>query len=90
MSPCKTTYPDILATAYVKREKTLIAVASWASENVDVRLIVDWKSLGLKEENMIFKIPEINGYQHAAILNTKQSIPIDPGKGLLIEVVAVE
>ena len=39
--------PDVLATAYVKQDKTLIALASWAPEKTEVRLRVDWQALGL-------------------------------------------
>jgi hypothetical protein len=45
--PIKTDHPDVLATAYVRPKEVLIAVGSWAKEDVRVRLEVGWAALGL-------------------------------------------
>ena len=46
-NPVTTDRKDVLATAYVKEGKTLIALASWSGEPVKVHLTFDWKRLGL-------------------------------------------
>ena len=46
-NPVKTGRADVLATAYVRDGRTMVALASWAKDAVDVRLAIDWKALGL-------------------------------------------
>ncbi len=48
--PVRTGREDVLATAYVKPGKTLVALASWAPATTAVRLQIDWKALGLERE----------------------------------------
>ena len=45
--PVKADRADVLATSYVRNGRTMVALASWAKERVDVRLAIDWKALGL-------------------------------------------
>jgi hypothetical protein len=79
-----TSDPDVLATAYVKDGKTLISLASWANENRNVRLHIDWKGIGLKESNSIIYAPKIDKFQPERSFQADEEIPIEPGKGWLI------
>ena len=45
--PVQTGNPEIPATVYVKKDKSLIALASWAKEPTEINLKIDWKALGL-------------------------------------------
>ena len=82
-NPVKTDNPEVLATIYKKKDAVLVAVASWAGEDVMAKLTIDWKSLGLKPSPTM-NVPAVKDFQ------TKQSIPVNgtflvpKGKGLLI------
>lgn len=83
--PVKTGHEDVLATAYViKRKKTMIALASWAKEDVTCKLAVDWKALGLNSKKVQLTAPAITDFQSASVFNPGDEIPIPKGKGWLL------
>jgi hypothetical protein len=88
-SPVKTGNKDILATVYRKRDqggktRALIALASWAKDAVDVRLAVDWKSLGLDPKKARLRAPGIEKFQPAAEFRPGDPLRVEPGKGWLL------
>ena len=86
-APVKTGRDDVLATSYVRKgNKTLIAIASWAPQTVDVRLAVDWKALGLSPGRVSLTAPEIAGFQPRASFKPSDVVSVEPGKGWLIVV----
>jgi hypothetical protein len=82
--PVRTGRQDVLATAYVKQGTTLVAVASWASEPVDVKLSVDWPALGLDPAKTGFYAPAVPGFQMAALFQPNEKIPVAPTRGWLL------
>jgi len=84
--PVHTSHPDIYATAYVKKGKTLISVASWADQVVQVRLIIDWKAIGIDENKASLIAPEIKDFQEARTFRPTEAIPVEPLKGWLVYV----
>jgi hypothetical protein len=82
--PVKVDRADVLATSYVRNGRTMVAVASWAKERVDVRLSIDWKALGLDPATATITAPAIEGIQDAATFAVDQPIRVEPGKGWLI------
>ncbi|HIJ72506.1 MAG TPA: hypothetical protein HPP83_00245 [Candidatus Hydrogenedentes bacterium] len=82
--PVRTGHADILATAYRKPGKTLMAVASWADEKTAVRLEIDWAALGLGAERAHLFAPYIPNYQKSALFGPDEAIPIAPGRGWLL------
>ncbi|MET3651040.1 glycoside hydrolase domain-containing protein [Dyella japonica] len=86
-TPVKTNRDDVLVTSYVRKgSKTLIAIASWAPQKVDVRLAIDWKALGLSARRVRWTAPEIAGFQPKASFKPGDVISVEPGKGWLIVV----
>lgn len=83
--PVKTDNPNVLATVYVRKEKALIALASWAEEPVESRLRIDWKALGMNEPDARLQATEIPEFQPGATFRSDDPIPIEPGKGWLLE-----
>ncbi|HQR66486.1 MAG TPA: DUF6067 family protein, partial [Thermoanaerobaculia bacterium] len=83
-SPVRTGRTDVLATAYVRDGKTMVALASWAKEAVEVRLAVDWKALGLDEGRVRVSAPGIDGFQPSRAFDPSAPIPLEPGKGWLL------
>jgi hypothetical protein len=82
--PVKTTDPDVLATAYVKKGKTLVSIASWAKMPVRVRLDVDWKALGLDPAKAHLYAPAIEQFQHEGLFSPSDEIPVVPARGWLL------
>lgn len=86
-TPVKTSRDDVLVTSYVRKgKKTLIAIASWAPQKVDVKLAVDWKALGLSPGKVTLTAPSVTGFQPQATFKAGDAIPVEPGKGWLIVV----
>ena len=82
--PLRTDNPNVLATAYVKENKTLISLASWNASSVSVRLSIDWTRLGLDPATTLLIAPEIQDFQHAGAFRPDERIAIEPGKGWLL------
>ncbi len=79
-TPVKTDCPDVLATLYKGRGRSIIAVASWADTDRSVRITADIPY------SKIFQ-PEIIGYQSESNgINLDQAIVIPKGKGFLFVV----
>jgi hypothetical protein len=82
--PVKTDNKDILATAYVRKDRVLISIASWAKGPVNCKLKIDFKSLGFDPAQMILDAPEIKNFQDAKIFGVNDPIPIQPEKGWML------
>jgi len=88
-TPVKTGNPDVLATSYVRKgDKTLVSIASWAPATAKVKLIIDWKALGLDPAHVRLVAPAVEGFQPAATFRPGDEIAVEPGKGWLLELEA--
>ena len=81
--PVKTDNQDVMATAYVRQRKTLIAVATWTETPVECRLSIDWDALGLDPQKANLYAPPIEGYQEAALFGPTDPIYMLPRRGWL-------
>lgn len=79
--PVRTSHKDVRATAYVGKNRTLVAVASWAERPVRVKLEVDWKALGLKRAKTLLRAPRIEHFQEFATFRPVDEIPVRPQRG---------
>jgi hypothetical protein len=78
---------DVKATCYVNLgKKTLVAVASWAPENVTISLSnVDWSTLGLEAGVVKTVVAHaIPSFQPARTWQIVEPIQVEPGKGWLL------
>ena len=82
--PVRTDHPDILATAYVRKGKTLVALASWAAQPAQCQLVVDWDRLGLDPDKARFTAPKVAGFQEAQVFTAGGPLPVEPGKGWML------
>ena len=82
--PVQTGDPKLKASVFRKPGKTAIALASWAPQATTVKLVVDWKALGLDPAKARLTAPEIKGFQEAALFAPGDAIPIALGKGWLL------
>jgi hypothetical protein len=81
--PVKTDDDMIKATAYVRKGKTLIAVASWTDDK-KVKLTIDWEAIGLDRSKATLRAPAIPNFQDEATYKPGQPIPIPTGRGVLL------
>ena len=79
--PVKTGRDDILATAYVRKGRTLVAIASWAPTVEECKLKIDWKALGLDPAKATLYAPPVEGIQPAAQFKPDEAFPVVPGRG---------
>jgi hypothetical protein len=83
-NPIKTDNKDVLATAYVKDKKVMIAIASWAQDDTKFKLSIDWKALGIDPAKAKLVAPEITNFQPGSQFNPNDEIPVSKGKGWLL------
>ncbi len=83
-NPVKTTNEKVLATVYKKKDAALISIASWADDDVDVQLKIDWKKLGIDKNKAIITAPEVKNFQPSKIFSINDKIPVAKNKGWLL------
>lgn len=77
---------DILATAYQREDKCLIAIASWAKSAIPVHLEINWNVLGLDPKTATITAPRLEGLQEERAFQIGEAIPVRPAKGWLLVV----
>lgn len=82
--PVKTSNDKVLATVYKKNGSALISIASWADDDVKVKLNIDWKKLGIDPAKATITAPAINNFQAAQRFSVKDELPVAKGKGWLL------
>lgn len=83
-SPVKTGREDILATVYSRPGHAMVALASWASDTVQVTMTIDWRSLGIDPSRAHIRAEAIDQFQPAAEFPVGAAIPVPPKKGWLL------
>lgn len=83
-NPVRTDNSDVLATIYEKKGKVLVSIASWAPADVNVKLKINWKALGINPATATITAPEVRNFQHAHKFKPGQEIPVEKGKGWLL------
>ena len=84
-NPVRTNLPGIIATSYILPEKTLIALASWESQDREVTLQIDWQALGLAgDNNTRLHIPRVEGLQEEADLPAGSAVTVPAEQGLFV------
>lgn len=82
--PVKTGRDDILATIYLRKDRALVALASWAGKSVDCRLNIDWKKLGIDPKKAVLEAPAIENFQPGRLFQPGEPLPVEPGRGWLL------
>lgn len=82
--PVKTNNDKVLATVYKKNGTALISIASWTDADVNVKLNIDWKKLGINPAKATITAPEVINFQSAKTFTTKDEITVPKGKGWLL------
>jgi hypothetical protein len=79
--PVKTGRPDVLATVYRRSGRSFVAIGSWAGADTEVRLDIDWKTLGLDPDRSALYAPAIAGMQSESAWKPAQAIPVAAKRG---------
>jgi hypothetical protein len=74
----------VLATTWTKPGSAMIALGSWRSEDVRVKLTIDWKALGLDPATTVIRAPAIEKFQDAATYSPDDQILIPAKRGLVL------
>jgi hypothetical protein len=82
--PVKTDNENVLATVYKKKGAVLISIASWADNDADISLNIDWKKLGIDPAKATITAPEVKNFQHARVFKVGEKIPVEKGKGWML------
>jgi hypothetical protein len=82
--PVKTSNEKVLATVYKKKGKALISIASWADEDTEVTLEIDWKKLGINPAKARITAPQVKNFQPAKAFKIDGKIPVEKGKGWML------
>jgi hypothetical protein len=80
--PVITNHEKIIATAYLKPERILIAIASWSDKDENVRLDFDWNQFGFKSGRLFS--PEVDKLQPYEEFNLEGPITIPQNMGLFL------
>lgn len=83
-SPVTTSDSNVLATTWTKSGAAMVALGSWRDDDTHVRLVIDWKALGLDPARTRVRAPAIDKFQDAAQWSPDEPIPIAAKKGLLL------
>jgi len=82
--PVRTSHKDILATVYKSDGRVLVSIASWAENDIDLELTIDYKALGLNNDKVRLITPYMKDKQAEKYYSPSQSIPIGKNEGALI------
>jgi len=79
-----TSNTKVLATAYVKNGKALVAIASWDDKPTAVTLNIDWKAMGLSPGKIKLYAPAIKNFQQEKVFSINEPITVPPAKGWIL------
>lgn len=83
-NPVKTNNDKVLATVYKKDGAALVSIASWADNDTDIQLTIDWKQLGIDPAKATITAPGIDKFQPARTFKADEKIPVEKAKGWLL------
>jgi len=83
-NPVKTNNPEVLATIYKKDKSALVSIASWANDDVNIKLLIDWQALGIDPAKATITAPDVKNFQPAATFKDGEDIRVEKGKGWLL------
>jgi hypothetical protein len=82
--PIKCSSPDVKVTVYRHHDSLLVAYASWAKEDLHIRLDPDWKALQMDPARVSITSPAVEGFQEQRVYSDMGDITVPAGKGGII------
>jgi len=71
-------------TVYRQADKILIAYASWAKQDVHIKLDINWKAVNLQPGQVSIKTPSVQAFQEAHLYSNLDDVTVPAGKGGII------
>ncbi len=84
--PVTTGNRNVLTTVYQKEKSALLSIASWEKEDAQVTLNIDWRKMGINMAKAKIVATAIPNFQSAKTFEIGQPIPVEKGKGWLLEI----
>ncbi|MFT3980438.1 MAG: DUF6067 family protein [Ferruginibacter sp.] len=81
--PVTTSDDKVLATVYKKNGAALVSLASWAANDAEVELKIDWEQLGIDPAKATITAPEITNFQPGKTFGVGEKIKVKKNKGWL-------
>ncbi|KAA9034366.1 hypothetical protein FW778_22635 [Ginsengibacter hankyongi] len=82
--PVKCNSKEVKVTVYRRSDKILIAYASWATQDIHIKLDINWKSVNLNATQVGIRAPSIRDFQEAHFYNNLDDVVVPAGKGGII------
>ena len=82
-NPVKTNNKDVLASAYLKKDKVMIAMGNWTNDEQKVSLDLDWSKLGMNAGKVKIEIPQIKNFQTEGEADLK-NLTLPASKGMIL------
>lgn len=82
--PVKTDNERIIASVYKKNREAIISIASWEEKDTEIRLLIDWKGLGIDPKSAVLTAPAIENFQTKKEYNPAGPILVPKDEGLLL------
>jgi hypothetical protein len=82
--PVTTGRPDVLATVYRRKGRSLIVVAGWNKKPADVKLKIDFAALGLNPDTAVLHAPAIDRLQKEGVFKPAAALPVRPRGGWML------
>lgn len=82
--PVKTNNPELVVSVFKGSDNLVLAVGNWSGKDQTGSLLINWKNIGIKEENAVFITPAVKDFQEEAEINRTGQLKIEGGKGLIV------
>jgi len=82
--PVTTGYLNAPASVYRKDDRVMMVIANWYDDTKDLWLNIDWHSLGMNRNEVVFKAPYIMNFQEEETFTPWERIPVEAGKGVVL------
>jgi hypothetical protein len=82
-NPVNTDNKDVLASVFLKKDKVLIAIGNWNDKELNVRLEIDWRKLGMDPASARIEIPQIVNLQEEGVADINH-LKIPASRGLIL------
>ena len=82
--PVRTSDPEVKATVYQKDGLAIVSVGNFSVKDKTVRLLIDWKALGLDPDKATVTAPAIHNFQEETSFKANQPIPVKSKEGWML------
>jgi hypothetical protein len=82
--PVTTNHPNVKATVYSRPGKVLISLGNFDTQDHTVRLLIDWKKLGLDPSKVTIEAPLVESFQENRHFGVNEPVPVKSKEGWLL------